>query len=238
MNRSSLLSLTILALPLAATLGACAAEPAPVTPEPPVVPTAAETAAPTAEPAATAEPSAEAAASADPGAAPTRKPSGRPATNFDSATGEIAQTCGSTPATVLRLQIKESPEPMALVVTEWALPTGYNITWKLQPKAPSGQKPQFGPMFQTIVQEAGEAAPIRVGSEGPPFEFRVPLFGKETLNLAVGEIGTDDKGKEKVTWTVFAPAKVEKGLGYALFQVPFLGHSYVHATGAAPTSAP
>jgi hypothetical protein len=196
-------------------------------------------AAATAEPAPlpSTEPTAAASASADASAAaPVRKPSGRTATIFESSTGHESKTCGSTPPTILKLTLKSSQEPAVLSLPEFALPGGYNVTWKEAPKG-QAKKPIFGPVFQLAIQEAGQPDMIRVDTVGVPFEVRMPLWGKDTVNLAYGDIKVDEKGKEQVTWTVLAPKNVDKGLGNATFELPYLSLAYVHATGAEATAA-
>jgi hypothetical protein len=229
---STLLALPWLAVPLCAAIVGCGSKPSPVVAPPEA--TATEAAVPTSAP------STEATTAPAASAAPSDRPaSGRPAVTTETSSGKISSTFGATPASILKLNIKEAKEPAVLEIPEWALPTGYNITWQTAKSAAA--KKAVGPVFQIIVQEAreGESRPTRVDSGGPPFKLRFPLFGKKTLNLAVGEIQINEEtGKESVTWTVFAPTKVEEGLGEVIFELPSLGFTYLHATTADPGTVP
>ena len=223
-----------LVLPIALGMLGCGSKPAPVTP--PAVDTAAA-AAPTTAPssAATAAP----APSGEPSAGPSSRPSsGRPAVTQESSSGKICSTFGSTPGSVLKLNVKEAKVPAVLDLPEWSLPGGYNICWQAGKATP---KKPVGPVFQLVVTEAreGEPHPERVQTNGAPFLFRFPLYGKKTVNLAVGDIAVNEEtGKETVTWTVYAPTKVEEGLGEAIFEMPTIFTSYVVATTAEPGAEP
>jgi hypothetical protein len=224
-----------LVLPIVLGVLGCGSKPAPVTPPP--SDTAGPAAAPTTAPSAAA--SGAPAVSGEPSASPSSRPSsGRPAVTQESSSGKICSTFGSTPGSVLKLNIKEAKVPAVLEISEWSLPNGYNICWQTGKATP---KKPVGPVFQLVVTEAreGEPHPERVDTNGAPFKFRMPLYGKKTVNLAIGDIAVNEEtGKETVTWTVYAPTKVEEGLGEAVFELPSIFTAYVVATTAEPGAEP
>ena len=230
---STLLHQPWIVLPVALGVIACGSKQGNATPPPEATAAAAATSQPSVAP--TAAP----VVSGEPSASPTSRPSsGRPAATVESNSGKICSTFGSSPASVLKLSIKEAKEPAVLEIPEWALPTGVNICWQTGKTA---TKKPVGPVFQLIVTEAreGEPKPERVDTSGPPFKFRFPMFGKKTLNLAVGDIQVNEEtGKETVTWTVYAPTKVEEGLGEVIFEMPSIFTAYVQATTAEPGAEP
>lgn len=215
---------------------ACGAEPAPA--KPPPAPTAAPVAAPEPE----AEPPAGSAAGGEGGSAPSESPppppdkpksSGRPAILMGPSE-KISSTFGATPGAVLKLKAKGTNEPFVLKIPEFSLRTGYNIT--LEPAKNVKGKDVVGPVYQLLVTEQEKTKPIVVESGGEPFEFRVPTFGKDSVNLAYGAIVVE-AGKQTVKWTVHAPRNVDTSFGVAYVYLPKLGHGYLHATTQAPTTA-
>ena len=139
-------------------VGACGSKATPVNPPPEATATAAATTEATAEPTAAPTATGSSAASAAPTAAPSAAPpkhsgGGRPAVLFPGQ-NKVSSTFGSTPASILKVSVKELKDPVVLYLPEWALPTGYNITLEAMPKV-TGKKPQLGPVFQLVVQEPG-----------------------------------------------------------------------------------
>ncbi len=217
------------------TLAACGGEPAPPPVTPPPTPPTAEPAPappPSAEPSAapSATPSADPAADAPPAPKPT---SGRPPV-LKTASAEIVDTFGSSPAAKLEIGEKEIA---TLKIPENALDRGYNVTWKLDPKGKSTQG-LVGKIYRTQMQIAGQPNFTKVDSAGPPFELTFPAGNKKDANLAIGEIVTDDKGREKIVWQVIAPKKIDDVAGMAYFEVSTLGDYYLHVTTKAPTPPP
>lgn len=195
--------------------------------------------APTAEPAMTAEPAPaasgapSAAASAEPEAKPKKAGSGRPPIlKMDPA--EITDTFGSTPAAKLEIGDKE---PAIFRIPENALTRATNVTFKLDSKGKNGGG-LVGKVYRVtfIVPPAGD--PVAITSESEPFELRLPAGNKKDANLAVGEITTDDKGREKVVWTVSAPKKIDDAASAAFFDVATLRDAWIHITTKPPAGPP
>jgi hypothetical protein len=211
------------------SLAACGGDPppppaAPALPPPPP-PAPVETAPPVAEP--------EPTSAADAGAPPTASTgSGRPPVLKTSDT-EITDTFGISPGA--KLEIGGDTDRATLKIPEGALSTGTNITFKLEPKGKSHGAP-LGKVYRTRTQIGGSAAFTRVDTAGPPFELQVPAGNKKDANLAIGEITTDDKGKEKITWTVLAPKRIDDVSGVATFELGFLSDAFLHVTTKAPTA--
>jgi hypothetical protein len=219
-------------LTLAVTLAAaCGSEP----PPPPETPKAPVTAP---EPVATTEPTAAPADSAAPApdadaGAPKKASSGRPPILKSDAL-EITDTFGSTPAARLEIGDKELA---SLRIPENALDRGTNVTFKLDAKGKNGGG-LVGKVYRITLIIPPSGTPTKITSGGDPFEIRLPAGNKKDANLAMGEITVDDKGKEKVVWTVVAPTKIDDATATAYFDVPSLGDQWIHVTTKAAGAAP
>jgi len=145
---------------------------------------------------------------------------------------EITDTFGSSPAA--KLEIGES-EKAVLKIPENALERGYNITFKLDPKG-KATGVAIGKIYRTMSQIAGQPEFSKVVSAGEPFQLQMPAGNKKDANLAIGEILVDERGKEKITWTVIAPTKIDDVTGTAYFDLTFLADAYIHITTKAPTA--
>lgn len=222
-------STAFVAVGAAAMLLACSGDPPPPVvppPQPTVAPAPTVDPAPTADPAPTVDPSAD----ADAGP-PKPTLSGRPPV-LRSSDSEITDTFGSNPAA--KLEIGEN-EKAILKIPENALERGYNITFKIEPKGKSTGV-AIGKIYRTMAQVAGQADYGRVVTAGEPFQLQMPAGNKKDANLAIGEILVDERGKEKITWTVVAPTKIDDVSGTAYFDLSFLGDAYIHITTKAPTA--
>ena len=62
-----------------------------------------------------------------------------------------------------------------------------------------------------------------------------PARNKKDANLAIGKIVTDDKGREKIEWTIVAPVKIDDVAGTAHFELKSLPNAFLHVTTKAPT---
>lgn len=230
-SRSFLFSALILAAPLAAV--ACSdGTPNPNTPpqatgetstataEP--VPTAEPTAAPTAEP--TAAPTATATAVAEP---EKPKPSGRPPVLL-SDPKSITQTFGFSPGAKLELGDKDIA---TLRIPEGAFTQATNVTFSIDVKCPTtglvtGRTYKLTPTLPPATEPTSITS-----NNGSPFIFILPTSKKKDLNLAVGTYGKDAKGKETMTWKVFAPKKSDDTT--AEFQIETLPDGCIHLTNKA-----
>jgi hypothetical protein len=218
-------------------LAACGGEPAPVTPPAP-------TEAPAVVPAPTASATAEATPPA-PSAAPSAAPSGSAAVNTPAApkpssgrpavlmsdSAELTGTFGSSPGAKLELGDKDK---MTLKIPENALGRGTVITFKIDAKGKANGG-LIGKILHLTAFVPPGTEPATVTSEGPPFELQMPAGTKKDANLAVGAITTDDKGREKITWKVFSPKRIDDAAGIAYFELPTLTESFLHVTTKAPT---
>ena len=225
---SSLIGSCALTLVVALAV-ACGSEPPPPAETPKPTPVA------TPEPAATAEATAAPADSAAPDAdagAPKKTGSGRPPI-LKSDPVEITDTFGSTPAA--RLEIGDQ-ELASLRIPENALDRGTNVTFKLDAKGKNGGG-LVGKVYRVTMIIPPSGTPTKITSGGDPFELRLPAGNKKDANLAMGEITVDDKGKEKVVWTVIAPTKIDDATATAYFDVPALGDQWLHVTTKAASAA-
>lgn len=214
-------------------LAACGSEPAPVVPPAP-------TEAPVVAPAPTTTASAEAtrpAPTATPsGTAATDMPvapkgsSGRPAVLMSDA-AELSGTFGSSPGAKLELGDKDK---VTLRIPENALGKGTVITFKIDAKGKANGAP-IGKILHIQVIVPPSTEPTTVTSEGPAFELQMPAGSKKDANLAVGTLTVDDKGKEKITWKVYSPKRIDDAIGIAYFELTTLSESYLHVTTKAPT---
>ena len=216
---------TCLTLGAALTLLACSGEPPPAAAPPPQP---ALTAAPAALPA-----TADATAASDAGPPPVPTQSGRTPV-LRSAESAITDTFGTSPAAKLELG---DTEKAVLKIPENALDQGYLITFRVEPKGKSTGVP-IGKIYRTMSQIAGQASFTKATTAGAPFELQLLAGNKKDANLAIGEILLDDKGREKISWSVIAPKKIDDTLGVAYFDLTFLGDAYLHVTAKPVTAAP
>jgi hypothetical protein len=211
-------------------LAACAAPPPPAPAPPPAVKQEAPPAPPPAP-----EPPPITSAEAPPPSAPEStapKSSGRPPL-LKVDPEEISDTFGSSPPAKLELGEQEKA---ILRIPENAFSNGVNVTFKIDKKGKSGGA-QVGRIYRITPVVPPAATPSKVPTAGPAFELALPAGNKKEANLAIGEIVTDDKGKEKLVWTVVAPTKIEDATGTAHFELPWLSDAYLHVT-TKPVSAP
>jgi len=122
-------------------------------------------------------------------------------------------------------------------IREGALSSPHVFTFKVDPKAKSTGIP-VGKTYRLIVQIENSSELPKVDTVDKPFEFTFPTGGKKEANLAIGEITTDAKGIEKITWTIIKPEKVDESTNTAFFKVPAVGNYVMHMTLKAPTAAP
>jgi hypothetical protein len=213
---------------------ACGGETPPPEAPKPATPAPIATAAPTAAPEAPPAPEASAAPAAQPEAPAdnSRPPSGRPPILMSSAE-EITNTFGMTPAA--KLEIGDDSGRAVLRIPEYAFDRGVNVTFKLDKKGKSGG-PVIGKIYRTQMQYAGQPNFITVTSSGPPFVLEMPAGSKKDANLAVGDIVQDEKtGRDKVTWTIQAPKRIDDVTNVAVFELTALGDFYLHVTTKKPT---
>jgi hypothetical protein len=182
-------------------------------------------AAPEPEPEPSAEPSAVPSASAAAEAPPTPPPSSGRIAVIKSDEKSITDTFGSAPA---KLELGETDKAV-LRIPENALDRAYNITFAIEPKGKSHGAPA-GKIYRTRAQIGTSASYSTAVSSGPPFSLELPAVRIKNPNLAVGTITTDDKGHEKIEWTVIAPKRVDEELGVAYFDLPSLTDAYLHVT--------
>lgn len=221
-------------------LVACGPEAPPTPPPQPPAPTAAPAPEPEPEPEPAPEPEVGEDAGADePKPTEKPKPSGRPAI-LVGPSAKIASTFGATPGSVLKLK-STGKGPITLKLPEFSLATGYNIEFKtLTEKITTPHGPVLGDVARIQVNKGDKLRADAAPTKGDDFELRWPLYGKTSVNLAVGTISTDDQGAEagKIAWRVVAPKSVDEGMGEAWFYLSSLGPvMYFHATSAAPTEA-
>lgn len=122
-------------------------------------------------------------------------------------------------------------------IREGALSSAHIFTFKVDPKAKSTGVP-VGKTYRLIVQVENSQELPKLDTVDKPFEFTFPTAGKKEANLAIGEITTDAKGVEKITWTIVAPEKVDESMNTAFFKVQAVGNYVLHMTLKAPTAAP
>lgn len=120
-------------------------------------------------------------------------------------------------------------------IREGALSSAHVFTFKVDTKAKTTGVP-VGKTYRLIVQVENSSELPKVDTVDKPFEFTFPTAGKKGANLAVGEIVTDAKGNEKITWTVIAPEKVDESMGTAFFKLPAVGNFALHMTLKTPTA--
>lgn len=229
-SRPRPLANAVLAIGFAA-LAACAPPP------PPAPPPAKQEAPPPSVPPSVAESPPPASAAAPPpepeSTAAPKSRGGIPVLKMDSE--EIVDTFGSAPA---KLELGEQ-EKAILRIPENALTGGVNITFKIEKKGKAGGG-LVGKIYRItpVIPPAGE--PTKVDTAGAPFDLALPAGNKKDANLAIGVIATDDKGKEKIVWTVIAPLKIDDATATAHFEIPSLSDAFLHVTTRAvtPPAAP
>ena len=152
--------------------------------------------------------------------------SGRPAVlKQDSA--EVTDTFGSSPPGTITIGDKD---PGVLVIPEFALDRGHNITFKLDPKGKSYGAP-VGKIFHVMAQVGGSPNYTTVASVGPAFQLQFAAGTKKEANLAIGSIAQDEKtARETVTWKVIAPKRIDDATGTAYFELTELPDAYLHVT--------
>lgn len=220
------------ALSLAAfsLLAACGADVKPVETPPAATdaPTAAASVAATPPPVETAAPSATPAASGSADAKPPApKPSsGRPAV-LKSDANEITDTFGSSPGA--KIIIGSGAAAGTFKIPENALHTGTVITVKIDPKAKSTGVP-IGKIFHVTAFIPPANAPSNIVTDGPNFELILPAGTKKDANLAIGTVVTDDAGKEKITWQIIAPKRIDDAAGLAYFELTGFSDTLLHVT--------
>ncbi|WP_231511815.1 hypothetical protein [Chondromyces apiculatus] len=208
-------------------LAACGADPKPPPPPPPAPPPAA---APEPEPEPEPAKSADAAPDAAPAASPSQSAGRPPLLKSDSE--EITDSFGSSPPA--KLELGDDTGRATLRIPENALSQGVNITFKIEKKGKSSGPPT-GKIYRTSTVIPPDGTPQEISSAGPSFELAFPAGNKKDANLAIGKITTDDKGKEKIEWSVVAPTKIDDTTGLAHFELKTLPNGYLHITTKAPT---
>lgn len=217
---------------LSVLLGACAfvacgAEPTPPPPPPPQ-PTAKAEPEPEPEP----EPEeADAGADAAAAAPAPQQSSGRtPVLKSDDE--QITDTFGSSPPA--KLELGDDSGRAVLRIPENALSEGINLTFKIDKKGKSTGAP-VGKIYRMWAYIPPSVEPREMTSAGPVFELAVPAGAKKDANLAIGRIVTDDKGREKIEWTIIAPKKIDDSTNMAHFELNSLPNAFLHVTTKAPT---
>src|SRR5262245_59521292 len=228
----------VLSLATLALLGGCSGEPTPPPHPPETTDTAATNATPpptksggaeAEAPTPSAKPSGSAAAKAPP--KPSSGGGGTPAV-LKQDPSEITDTFGSRPA---KLEIGSGEKDVGtLKLPEGALVQATNVTFKLDPRGKSNGTP-LGKIYHVITVIPPSPTPSAVASNGPPFELVLPAGNKKDANLAIGKTETDDKGREKVKWTVIAPKRIDDLTGMAYFELTELGDLFLHVTAKPPT---
>ena len=198
---------------------------APVVAEPAPMP------APPAAEEAPAEPPPDPGAASAPAADGARAPSGRPPLFFSNG-AKIAEQVGETPAAKFELG---GAGGATLRIPEYALRSGILVTFAIDKKA-KRHKGAAGETYRLQAQVPPSAEFQQVESAGPKLELKLPKTGAAS-NLAHGEVKLDDKGKETVTWTVVAPAKVDDAAKSASFEITTFKDGILHLTTEAPGGA-
>jgi hypothetical protein len=213
----------------ALAIGACGggeapppATPAPVAKAPPAPEPTAEPEAPTPAPTAT----------ADAAAKPEQSVEGPPL--LMSNEKELQAAFTTRPGA--KLEIGDDKSGRALFrIREGSLPSAYVITFKIDPKGKSTGAP-IGKTYRMLVQVENSSELPKVETQDKPFELTLPAGSKKDANLAIGEVTTDDKGREKIVWTVVAPEKIDDVTGTALFKIKAIGNYWLHVTAKPPTA--
>ncbi|MDI3284961.1 hypothetical protein [Polyangium sp. 15x6] len=230
--RTSILGLPALALAFAA---ACGGEPTPppANPEPPpaATPTPAPTETPTAAPETPPQPTATASAEAPP---PPKSVEERPPVLM-SSDKELQSIFTTSPGA--KLELGDDSGRAVFRLREGSLGSPHIITFKIDPKGKSTGVP-IGKIYRLLVQIENSPDLPTLETLDKPFEFSFPAGNKKDANLAIGEVKVDDKGREKITWTVYAPEKIDDATGTAFFKIKAIGNYFMHVTAKPPTEAP
>lgn len=216
-------------------LGACGGEPTPppakpepqTTTPPPPLPTETPTAAPEAPPP---EPTTK----ADAGPPPPPPPAQERPPVLMSGEKELVSIFTTSPGA--KLELGDDSGRAVFRIREGSLPSPYVITFKLDPKAKSTGVP-IGKLYRMIVQVENSAELPEVESQDKPYELTFPAGSKKDANLAIGKITTDASGREKITWTIVAPEKIDDASGLAFFKIKTIGNYIFHVTAKPPTEA-
>ena len=231
-----LLRITTLGLPalVAVVAAACGGEPTPppAKPEPPPAatpaPTPTETAAPEAPPP-------EPTATADAGPPPPPKAAEERPPVLMSSESELQSIFTTSPGA--KLELGDDAGRAVFRIREGSLPSPHIITFKVEPKGKSTGVP-IGKIYRMLVQIENSAALPTVESLDKPFELSFPAGNKKDANLAIGEVKVDDKGREKITWTIVAPERIDDATATAHFKIKAIGNYFLHVTAKPPTEAP
>lgn len=120
-------------------------------------------------------------------------------------------------------------------IREGALSSPHIFTFKVDKKGKTTGIP-VGKVYRTLVQIENSSETPKLDTVDKPFEFTFPTAGKKDVNLAIGEVVVDDKGREKITWTIVAPEKIDESMNVAFFKLPAVGNFFMHMTLKAPTA--
>lgn len=192
----------------------------------PPEPVVAATAAPTEQ----ASPEVPTVPSAEPDAAPASTlppPSGRPPVSFEGLE-KISETIGGS---LQKLELKKDGGAI-LRIPEYAMRDAVLLTFMLDKKGKK-MKSAAGQVFRLYAQTPPSEDFASVSSQGPKFSLRLPTGKLGASNLAMGEVGKDDKGRETLTWKVIAATKTEDGS--ATFEFSSFTNAYLHLTNEPPT---
>lgn len=234
-----LLRISILGLPalVAALAAACGGEPTPppATPEPPpaATPAPTPTEAPTAAPE-TPPPQPTASASAEAPPPPKASAEERPPVLM-SSDKELQSVFTTSPGA--KLELGDDSGRAVFRIREGSLGSPHIITFKIDTKGKSTGVP-IGKIYRLLVQIENSPDLPTLETLDKPFEFSFPAGNKKDANLAIGEVKVDDKGREKITWTVVAPEKIDDSTGTAFFKIKSIGNFFMHVTAKPPTEAP
>ncbi|MFO0549710.1 MAG: hypothetical protein U0271_15060 [Polyangiaceae bacterium] len=180
----------------------------------------------TASTTASAEPTTTASASSQPSTPP---PSGRTPMTFEGKE-KISEGVAEPPA-----KFKLTGDGARFILPEYALRDNYLVTFMVDKKPPAKAKGGAGSAYRLQAQSPPAETFIAITTAGPKFEIRLPLGKLTTANLAVGEVKTNDKGKEVVEWKIIAPKKTEDGL--AVFEVEGFQNTLLQLTSEAPPAS-
>ncbi|WP_170229310.1 hypothetical protein [Polyangium fumosum] len=219
---------------IAVIAAACGGEqtPPPAKPEPPPAATPAPT--PTETPTAAPEtpppqPTASASAEAPPKSIEERPPV------LMSSEKELQSIFTMSPGA--KLELGDDSGRAVFRIREGSLSSPHIITFKIDPKGKTTGVP-IGKIYRLLVQVENSPDLPTLETQDKPFEFSFPAGNKKDANLAIGEVKVDDKGREKITWTVVAPEKIDDSTGMAFFKIKSIGNYFMHVTAKAPTEAP
>ena len=234
-RQGSLFRITTLGWPalVAAAFAACGGDPTPP-PAKPEPPPAATTAPPT-ETAAPEAPPPDPTTTADAGPPPPPKPAEERPPVLMSSDKELQSVFTTSPGA--KLELGDDAGRAVFRIREGSLGSPHIITFKIDPKGKSTGAP-IGKIYRMLVQIENSAATPTLETLDRPFEFSFPAGGKKDANLAIGEVTTDDKGREKITWTIVAPERIDDATATAFFKVKAIGNYFMHITAKPPTEAP